>query len=92
MELRSLCREMGFSNGIIDQSANGSLVSNGWYINCDTEQLNNCRKSVCVDSFSVNIQCFTKMEAQLIRGVLPQEGIVLYNGGLVCDESWDMQV
>jgi hypothetical protein len=31
-------------------------------------------------------------EIEIFGGTIPGQGTVLYNGGLVCDDSWDIQV
>ena len=66
--------------------------STGWTINCKNENLETCHKVVCVNGSSASYTCGNVSEVEIFGGAFPGQGTVLYNGGLVCDDSWDIQV
>ena len=91
-EASAICKEIGYKDGESSQDTSDDNLSTGWSIQCDTGNLENCRKSVCTNSTFAAYTCGDVSEIQLFGGRAPGQGHVLYKGGLVCDDSWDILV
>ena len=90
---KALCKEMGFFEVTkVEYDDQAADVSTGWSLTCSTENLDNCQKDSCIDGSSIKIQCGSQTEVKLVGGTEIGEGTILFNGGLVCDDKWDIKV
>lgn len=92
VEATALCKEEGFVSGTVDQVDQASPLSTGFSLNCTTPNLENCNKSVCVESTVATYTCAKISDIQLVGSSEPGQGTVLFKGGLVCDDEWDIEV
>jgi len=91
-EASAVCKEDGFIDGKTNPSPSQVLdVSTGWSLKCKTANLENCQKSICVNGSLASFTCGNTSEVELFGGAEPGQGTVLFNRGLVCDDSWDIQ-
>ena len=91
-EASALCKEEGYKDGVVTAADSSPFpVTTGWSLKCSTENLHNCKKSVCIDGTAANFKCGNESEVELYGGTHPGEGAVLYKGGLVCDDFWDLE-
>merc|ERR1712106_236569 len=91
-EASALCKEEGYVDGLVNSSETESLtIPTGWNIKCKTENLDNCQTSLCINGSAASFTCSNLSEVELVGGSKPGHGTVLYKGGLVCDDLWDIQ-
>ena len=88
MEAQALCRESGFASGTLNDN-NGEQIKTGFTISCSASNLAACKRTVCTDEPAAKVTCEGKLRVQLVGSSDPTMGTVLFDKGLVCDDSWD---
>ena len=92
-EASALCKEEGFHAGTVDPiSEEAFSVPRGWSLKCKTANLDNCKKSLCIDGNRTEYTCGNGSEIELIGSADPGKVTILYRKGLVCDDAWDFNV
>lgn len=92
VEATALCKEEGFVSGKVDQASQSSPLATGRSLSCTAGNLENCKASVCVDSNVASYTCANTSDIQLVGSSEPGQGTVLFKGGLICDDDWDIEV
>ena len=90
-EITALCREAGFANGFPVPPLNPDQVATGFTLSCEHGNLAACTRTVCTDQPAVRLECLGELKVQLVGSSDPTMGNVLYDRGLICDDSWDLQ-
>ena len=89
-EAGALCREAGFATGTLSEEPTDQ-VTTGFTISCSAPNMAACSRTVCTDQPAATLVCDGELRVQLVGGSDPTMGTVLYNRGLICDDSWDLQ-
>ena len=93
VEASALCQEDGYTTGVLDtEKPQDTPVATGWSLKCKTGNLDNCITTLCVGGTAASFTCGEEAEVGIFGGAKPGQGNVFYNGGLVCDDNWDIQV
>ena len=92
IEASALCKAKGFYDGKVEESIVSDEPTSGLCLSCLTPNLDNCKLKICNKSILANFTCGNKSEIQLIGGVKPGEGHILFNSGMICDDYWDIEV
>ena len=93
VEARAMCQAQGLKGGLVSNTTSSTSVPTGWSLQCQTGNLDNCQKSVCTQGTAAEYECDEELiEVALYGGPKPGQGTVIFEGGLVCDDSWDLNV
>ena len=92
-EATAVCKEEGYVDGVVtNNTEEATPVPTGWSIKCKTGNLDNCITTLCVGGTAASFTCGEEAEVGIFGGAKPGQGNIFYNGGLVCDDNWDIQV
>ena len=92
-EARALCKEEGFSNGTVNLNPDQTVVPTGFSLKCQSANLDNCQRTICTSGTAANFSCSNSVsDLELVGSSKPGSGSLLFKGGLVCDDDWDIQV
>ena len=93
MEASALCKEEGFFNGTVNLNPDQTVVPTGFSLKCQSANLDNCQRTICTSGTAANFSCSNSVsDLELVGSSKPGSGSLLFKGGLVCDDKWDIQV
>ena len=88
-EAAALCREAGFAKGTFGEESADNLIT-GFSLLCEHGTMSACKRLVCTDQPSATLNCEGELRVRLVGSSDPTMGNVLYDRGLICDDSWDL--
>ena len=92
-EASAICKEKGYVKGDINhETVNSRTVKHGHTLHCRSPNIENCEVKKIGQCTAASFSCEKEAELELFGGSLPGEGHLLFKGGLVCDDFWDIQV
>ena len=92
IEATAICKEAGFQNGTVQPKADKPIAT-GFSLKCQSANIETCKRTVCSNGIMAEFICSEELaDLELVGSSEPGRGILLFRGGLVCDDDWDIQV
>ena len=88
----AICKEAGFKKGTVRTQAEKD-VPTGFSLQCKSANLEECTQTLCTNEKMAEFSFTQELaDLELVGSLEPGHGILLFRGGHVCDDNWDIQV